>query len=264
MQPDFLIAAMGRSGSTMIANWLTRPPGQLVLIEPFLLALHNPQMLHRQFEDFGIPATADAWEVADADWQARFKRLFAPRLAGRRWAVKEVLGEEHRRFLAAFAPPRVVITVRNIADIAASFLEKHRLQGNRHRFDAGWVAAYCRREASAIVALKETLAAQGTPHRITRYEDFVASAEERTALADFTGWAGGGEVARHLDSLGRSFEAERHGSSGIRSGIDGGIDSGIGSAAPSLASRGLEPAEVALVAEIAADCAAYSAAFGYS
>jgi len=250
-RPDFLIASLGRSGSTMIANWLTRPPEQIVLIEPFLFDLQNPAMLHRQFAELGIPASPEEWAFADADWQARFQRLFAPRLQGKRWAIKEVLGSEHRKVLAAFAPPRVVVTVRDIDAIAASFLEKHRLQGNRDRFDSAWVAAYCQRETELITALCETLRAQGTPHRITRYEDFVASAGERAALAAFTGWAGEGDVARHLGHLGRSFEAERHGG-------------GIGQSAPSLAARALEPEERALVAEITECCAAYRAAFGYS
>lgn len=251
LRPDFIIASLGRSGSTMIANWLTRPPGEIVLIEPFLFALRNPAMLHSQFADFGIAATAEEWSHPDADWQARFARLFAPRLARRRWAVKEVLGDEHRKLIAAFAPPKVVITVRDIDAIAASFLEKHRRQGNRHRFDAAWVADYCRRETSQIMALREELAASGTPCRVVRYEDFTASQAERTALADFVGWAGEGDVGRHLGDFGRGFERERHGDS-------------VGSAQPDIASRQLEAEELSLVGAIAEDCAAFRAAFGYA
>ena len=36
-RPDFYIAAMGRSGSTMIDNWLTSTPDHLVLVEPSFL-----------------------------------------------------------------------------------------------------------------------------------------------------------------------------------------------------------------------------------
>ena len=249
-RPDFLMASLGRSGSTMFSNWLTRPPGQIVMIEPFLFAKANPAMLHRQFAELGMAATPEEWTQSDADWQARYRRLFAPRIAGRRWAVKEVLGEEHRMFLAAFGPLPVVLTVRDIDAIAGSFLEKHRLQNNRHRFDAGWVDEYCRRETGLIMALHAELVAAGTPCHVVRYEDFVASAAERAALATFTGWAGDGDVARHFGHLGRGFEAERHGG-------------GISRAAPSLAARALEPEEVTLVAEITESCADYRAAFGY-
>jgi len=249
-RPDFLIASMGRSGSTMIANWLTNPPGQIVLIEPFLFARANPAMLHRQFAELGMAATAEEWAFTDADWQARFQRLFAPRLAGRRWAVKEVLEEEHRKLLAAYGPRPVLITVRDIDAIAASFLEKHRLQGNRHRFDGDWVATYCRRETDAILALRSDLAEAGTPCRVVRYEDFVASAAERAAVAAFVGWEGDGDVARHFGHLGRSFEAERHGGA-------------VSNSAPAITARGLDPDELSLVRAIADDCATYRTAFGY-
>jgi hypothetical protein len=250
-RPDFLIAALGRSGSTMISNWLTRPPGEIVLIEPFLFAAANPAMLHRQFDHLGLAASAEEWATSDADWQARLRRLFAPRLAGRRWAVKEVLGEEHRKVLAAFGPLPVVITVRDIDAIAASFLEKHRLQNNRHRFDEQWVADYCRRETGLIMALHAKLVDEGTPALVMRYEDFVASSAQREALARFVGWPGEGDVTRHMDHLGRAFEAERHGG-------------GVGAGAPDIAARGLESEELELVAEITAACAAYRATFSYA
>lgn len=251
LRPDFLMASMGRSGSTLIANWLTDPPARVVLIEPSLFALRNPDMVRAQLPAFGAPADDAEWTFPDADWRARFHRLFAPRLAGRRWALKEVLVEECRRVMAAFAPPRVVVTVRDIGAIAASFFEKHRIQNNRHRFDAGWVAAYCRRESAAMVALCEGMAREGLPHHVVRYDDFVASAEVRAALAAFVGWPGGGDPQRHLGALGRGFEAERHAG-------------GIGTRSPALPERALEPDELALIPGIVADCAAYQEAFGFA
>ena len=250
-RPDFVMASLGRSGSTMIANWLTHPPGEIVLIEPFLFAPTNPEMLHRQFAELGMPATAEEWAHQDADWQARFARLFAPRLTGRRWAVKEVVGEEHRKLIAAFGPLPVVFTVRDIDAIAASFFEKHRLQGNRDRFDVEWVANYCRRETGLITALRAELEATGTPCHVVRYEGFVASEEERAILARFVGWAGEGDVARHMGHFGRSFETRRHGAV-------------VSGATPPLAARGLEPEELRLVSAIAEDCADYRATFGYT
>jgi hypothetical protein len=250
-RPEFLMASMGRSGSTMMANWLTAPPERVVLIEPSFFALRNPNMVRVQLPEFSVPASDAEWMFADADWQARFTRVFAPRLAGRRWALKEVLVAESRRIMATFAPPRVVVTVRDIAAIAASFLEKHRLQGNRDRFDAGWVGAYCRRESAAMVALCQDMAAQGAAYHVVRYEDFAASPAIRARLAEFVGWPGGGNPQRHFGKLGRGFEAERHAS-------------GIGTHTPSLPERALEPGELALLAGIEADCAAYQAAFGYT
>ncbi|MDF8332099.1 hypothetical protein [Novosphingobium cyanobacteriorum] len=249
-RPDFHIAAMGRSGSTMIANWLTVPPGQVVLVEPFLFALRNPDMVRVQLEGLGLAPSDAEWTHPDATWQDRFARLFAPRLAGRRWALKEVLASEHARVLEAFAPPRVVVTVRDLRDIAASFFEKHRIQDNLHRFDHQWVHDYCLREAAEMVALCDRLEREGTPWRAVRYEDFTASAAERQALANFVGWQAGGDVTRHLDRLNRGFEAERHGS-------------GISATRRAWADRDLLPQERALAEAIAAESPAYQSRFGY-
>ncbi len=249
-RPDFLMASMGRSGSTMIANWLTDPPERVVLIEPSFFALRNPNMVRVQLPEFSEPAGEEEWTYPDTDWQARFHRLFAPRLAGRRWALKEVLVAESQRVIEAFAPPRVLVTVRDIAAIAASFFEKHRRQNNRHRFDTGWVEAYCRRESAAMVALCAAMKAHGLPHHVVRYDDFVASPEVRSGLAQFVDWPGGGDPQRHFGKLGRAFETERH-------------TSGISTRTPSLPERALEPDELALIPAILADCAAYQAYFGF-
>ena len=248
--PDFYIAAMGRSGSTMIANWLTLPPDQIVLIEPFLFSLANPPMLRIQLENLNLAVSDAEWDYPDATWQDRFARLFAPRLAGKRWALKEVLTIEHERVIAALVPQRVVVTVRDIRDIAASFLEKHKIQNNLHRFDHEWVHAYCLRETEGIVALCDQLDAAGTPWRAVRYEDFTASAAERAALAAFVGWPAGGDVARHLDRLDRGFETDRHGG-------------GINAASRRWEDRVLDADERALAETIAQSCAAYRARFGY-
>lgn len=249
-RPDFLMASMGRSGSTMIANWLTQPPERVVLIEPSLFALRNPDMVRVQLPAFSVPADDTEWTFPDSDWQSRFRRLFAPRLDGRRWALKEVLVAESTRVMAAFAPLRVVVTVRDIGMIAASFLEKHRRQGNQDRFDAGWVGAYCRRESAAMVALCRTMDRDDVPYHVVRYEDFVASPQARACLSAFVGWPGGGDPQRHFGKLGRAFEIGRHAS-------------GVSTHSPSLPERALEPEELALLPAILADCAAYQDAFGF-
>ncbi|TCU59817.1 hypothetical protein EDF58_102505 [Novosphingobium sp. PhB57] len=249
-RPDFYIASMGRTGSTMIANWLTLPPEQIVLIEPFLFALKNPTMLRTQLENLGLGATDAEWGFADTTWRGRFRRLLAPRLAGRRWALKEVLAAEHRPVLEYFAPPCVVVTVRDMRDIAASFMEKHRIQDNLHRFDDTWVLSYCLREAQEIVELCEFLSSRGTRWRVVRYEDFIRSDADRASLAEFVGWPGGGEVGRHLTQLGRGFETERHGNA-------------INAASRRWEERTLHPLERAFAERIAAECTTYQTFFGY-
>src|SRR5439155_14370338 len=134
LRPDFYIASIGRSGSTLLCNWLTRLPDQLVFNEPFFCRTDNSRLLKIQLDGFGMPATPAEWEARDEAAEERFERLMANRLDGRRWAFKEVLCEEHGRAHDHFDPPKVMITVRNIVDVALSFFEKHRAQANLARF----------------------------------------------------------------------------------------------------------------------------------
>jgi hypothetical protein len=247
--PDFYVAAIGRSGSTMLCNWLSRPPEQLVFNEPFFRRATNPRLLRIQLADFGMAASDAEWCEADASGRDRFRRLMAHRLEGRRWAFKEVLCEEHFAVLGAFRPPRVVITVRDIGDVALSFFEKHRLQDNLDRFDDRWVVDYCLRESSGILEFREILIQRGVPHHVARYEDFAGSEQKRQEIANFVGWRGGGDTAAHLAEFDRAFEVERHGR-----GISAPLSAG---------ERRLNDKERELARTISERCGKYQALFGY-
>ena len=213
MRPDFYIAAIGRSGSTLLCNWLTRAPHQLVFNEPFFCRRSNSRLLRIQLANFGMAASAGEWREREETAEERFERIMAKRLEDRRWAFKEVLYEEHEKVLAGFAPPKIVITLRNIADAALSFFEKHRTQDNLDRFDDEWVTRYCIRESAGIVQLTKELDARRIPRFLLRYEDFIQSEQARKAVQNFLGWTGGGEVAAHFHDFDRGFEIDRHGSS---------------------------------------------------
>lgn len=249
-RPDFYIAAMGRSGSTALCNWLTSPPDEIVFAEPSFTRLRNPRLLPIQLEAFGIAATKEDLAHPDASPEKRFERLMVPRLAGKRWAFKEVLCEEHGRVLDMFAPARVLVTVRNIRDVALSFFEKHREQRNLDRFSDDWVEDYCVRESAGLVSFRNLLEVRGIPHYALRYEELARSHETQRSAASFVGWRGGGRVDSHLAEFGREFETLRHGSA--------------------FSGRLRVPNERALSFEIqqAADrisekCSAYQQAFGY-
>lgn len=250
-RPDFYVAAIGRSGSTMLCNWLTRPPRQLVFIEPFFMRTSNPRLLRIQLAHFGMPASDCEWTREDQTAAARFQRLMGARLEQRRWAFKEVLCEEHFRVLDAFAPPRVVITVRDIADVALSFFEKHRLQQNLHRFDDQWVVDYCLREGSGILDFIDRLQDRKIPFLILRYEDFTRSEQARRDAAAFVGWEGGGAIDTHLREFDREFEVHRHGST-----ISGSLRHRTG--------RELDKEAFDLADSIAQRLGSYQAAFRYA
>ncbi len=249
--PDFYIAAIGRSGSTLLSNWLTRPPDRLVFIEPFFLRTSNPRLLRIQLANFGLPVDDQDWSRGDTDAAQRFRRIMGPRLIGRRWAFKEVLCEEHFKILDAFAPPRVVITVRNIADVALSLFEKHRLQNNLDRFDDAWVSEYCLRESAGILEYQELLARRGIPFHVLRYEDLIRSDAARLGVADFVGWEGGGVIDSHLAQFDRGFEVERHGRE-------------VSGQARDRAERRLGARQLETADGIAERCSSYQSAFGYA
>lgn len=248
--PDFYIAAMGRSGSTMICNWLTHPPEQLVFIEPSFLEVENPRLLRIQLANFGMPASDEEWAPRDESGAQRFARLMAPRLKGRRWAIKEVLCSQHRSVVERLTPGRIIISVRNIRDVALSFFEKHRQQDNLHRFSDDWVADYCRREAGGLIKLRDELTKRRIAYDVIRYEDFTQSAQSRASFSSFVGWQGDGDVVAHLKEFDREFEVNRHGSA-------------VSASLRRENERLLASEQIGLAQAIEGQCTDYQLAFGY-
>ncbi|WP_205480829.1 hypothetical protein [Sphingomonas arenae] len=249
-RPDFYIAAIGRSGSTALCNWLTSPPSELVFSEPSFTRLRNPRLLPIQLAAFGMPASDEELAFADPSPIARFQRLMAPRLEGKRWALKEVLCEEHALVLDMFAPPRVLLTVRDIHDIALSFFEKHRIQDNLNRFSDQWVKDYCVRESAGLVAFRNFLEIRGIPHYVIRYEELTRSPDVRRSVASFVGWRGDGRVDSNFAEFDRGFEALRHGPA-------------FSGRLRSRGERALRTEECRLAERIVECCSAYQRAFGY-
>lgn len=202
---------MGRSGSTALANWLTRAPHEIVFVEPFFLHPRTSRLLRIQLQGLGLGVRDEEWNGRSGTPLERFEKLVVPLLRGRRWAVKEVLSDEHFAYQETFHPPRVIITVRNIVDVALSFFEKHRMQGNLERFSDEWVLDYCRRESDGILRFKGHLDNLQVPSLVVQYEELIRSSDCRRRAADFVGWEGGGAVQANLEEFDRAFELRRHG-----------------------------------------------------
>jgi hypothetical protein len=185
-QMDFYIAALGRSGSTALANWLTTPPTHLVFHEPNLLREKPTRLFHMQLED----------------WNVDEESAFAAH-----WAVKETQADMHSAMVARFKPSKVLICVRRVRDAALSLFEKHRRQNLLHRYSDAWSADYLVREATGLVSFAEELDQLGIPNRTIRYEDFGEEALQ--SVAAWVGWPGGGDYARGFVSFGRGYEMDR-------------------------------------------------------
>jgi len=243
--PDFYIAAMGRSGSTMLCNWLSTPPERIVFNEPFFDRPMNSRLLRIQLENLGMTVSDEEWAQADESPMTRFVRLMGGRLRRRRWAAKEVLCQEHFAMTSAFRPPRVIVTVRDIEDVALSFFEKHRIQENMDRFSDDWVAEYCLRESAGMVDYVAHLEASGIPFHVALYEDFARSEEDLSRIAAFAGWPGGGDPAANFEDFDRGFEARRH----------------AGGERPP--SRALPDSCIRTAGDLGDRCSSYQARFGY-
>jgi len=144
----------------------------------------------------------------------------------------------------------VLITVRDIGDVALSFFEKHRTQGNLDRFSDDWVVRYCLEESKGILEYQLSLVKKGVPNRVVRYEDVTNSPAELASVEAFVGWPGGGSTSKHFVEFDRSFEVERHGTS-------------ISDRTRSRSDRNLGYDQVRLSETIAEQCADYQRAFGY-
>lgn len=180
------MAALGRSGSTALANWLTTPPTHVVLHEPNLLAETPTRLLEIQLTEWGMTREQ--------------------MLAGH-WAAKEVQTELHHRMIDAFQPAKIVLCVRNIRDAALSLFEKHRRQDSLARYSDDWAADYMLTEAEGLVRLADRLDREAVPWRAMRYEEF--SEQSLRELAEWLGWPGGGDMTRGFKAFGRAFEADR-------------------------------------------------------
>ena len=236
LNPDLYIASMGRSGSTLIANWLSVPErGQYVFVEPNLLQGVSP-LLSTQLERFGLGADPPGVATLEA---------FASGMAGRQWGVKEVKGMLHDHVGAAILPSCVVITVRDIAEVYLSLVEKHRVQGVEDRFDPAWSADYCMRESAYLLGMGRA----NPSYHVVRYHEFVASPAIRDHLSEVTGFAGGGTVDFNFDLYSRSYE----------SGMFQGRIAPRKQAYHTITERDVQAAR-----DVSAQCAGYQAHFGYA
>lgn len=250
LRPDLYIAAIGRSGSTMLCNVLTCEPDQIVFIEP---KFHTPpyrNMLMPQLLQYGMEISENQHKQAQGLAPlAMLDRLLGPQLRPIKWGFKEVQCSEHQRVLEAFDPTHILVSVRNIFNITLSFMEKHRRQGNEDLFPPSWVLDYCLRESLGLVQFCQHLSVTGHSFSIVRYEDFTQNPHFRATLEKALGWKFGDKSDRFMDGFNRTFEARRHKGRGFRE--------------PSVAERNLTQEHVGLARAIETRCAEYQHYFGY-
>ena len=210
VQMDVFIAGIGRSGSTLLANLLTKPQQRWILVEPGLTRHGMGDHVRRQAERFGIQIAPDEWQGPRRDESAlqRFQRTLQSHVGNIRWGVKEVNMTGADELINIFRPKAVLLSVRNIRDCAISIYEKNQAVGQISHSEE-WMVDRLLSAANALIRFKRALA-QNTL-RVVRYEEFVSDPGERVRLAEWLNWPVDGDPAWCMDIFGRQNEPNIHG-----------------------------------------------------
>jgi hypothetical protein len=222
---DVLIVGPARSGSTLLANLLTTPPGRVVLIEPGITRGGMLEYVRRDVERYGWSIDAETWHRPDESSQERFERLLRPRLRTvERWGVKEVNPAGLPALIELCPPRHVLLSVRDIRACAISMKEKESLQGPIYREaltpkSDEWLRMRLLEGAAASVRMLVSPPPRSVV-TVARYEDIVSSPEHRAVVERALDWPLDGNPAGSLEAQGRAFEIERHGGRVAATSID--------------------------------------------
>lgn len=208
--PDLFVAALGRSGSTLLANLLTTPPHRWLVVEPRFADASTGRDVIAQARSFGLDVDPNEWLPRPGETPAqRIGRVFGERLRRlQRWGLKEVRPNLLEPTLTRLRPKRVVVLVRDLRDVALSLYEKS-LRDNHPERGEAWLRDYLIAAPTGVLAVAN--AATGPNQRVVRYEDLVGDPAYRAELASWLDWPLDGQPDRNLAELyGRGQEVERH------------------------------------------------------
>ncbi len=212
---DIYIAAMGRSGSTLLCNLMTFEPGHLCIHEPWFMNGMSNESARVQFAQAGIDIAEEIWRHGvlprrHDSYLLRYRELIAPALSRlTRWGAKEVRGEFHLPTILTIRPKRILLLGRDIRQVAFSLYSKDLTEGSSEEMARKFSFGYASLAARKLVELREML-----PHpnfSIARYEDFSASISALSELARVLDWPFAGTPNANFDTFGRASEAKRHG-----------------------------------------------------
>ena len=209
-RPDLFIAAMGRSGSTMLANLFTTPPERWVLVEPRLADASTGRDVLDQARSFGWDLTDGHWCLAPGeDALQRIHRVFAARLRGlKKWGVKEVRSELFGPTINILRPRQTLVLVRDLRDVAISLHAKI-IRDDNPNYDEDWLRGYLTKTPKAIVDLARDV--EQLDHMTVRYEDLVRDLGVRVKIAQWAEWPLDGAPDRNLATVfGRGREVALH------------------------------------------------------
>lgn len=213
-RPRVYIAAMGRSGSTMLANLLHNPPGCVALVEPNLLSDAPTAECLRQ--------AAESGQQDGEPWSAVLDRA-------RAWGLKEVRADLHEPTIRLLRPQHILVLLRDPLAAAVSLYEKGIADGDLHRL--AWLEARAREPLRVLPAVAVDPRAV-----VVAYERFVTDDSSRDALARYIDWPLTGDPNRGLARWNRAREIGLHGGA-VTAKRAGPLEPGVSSEAVGFAHR---------------------------
>lgn len=212
-QAHVFIAAMARSGSTLLCDLMTVPRQRFCIVEPWFVLGVRGDSLAEQFErNAGLPKKqfeAETRHRSHARFLERYRSVLAPSLSRlERWGVKEVRPELHQPTIDTINPRRIVVLVREISSVISSLQIKNRRNGISDEQSLAWIQNYIPIAAETLIAV-----ADRSDSLVVRYEDFIGSPDTRASLAKSIDWPLDGTPNASFDIFGRHAEAARHGGS---------------------------------------------------
>ena len=211
---DLVIYGMMRSGTTLLADRLTCRPHSLVLTEPNCHLNDWGKHTLEQLKAFGIEIDERLWDPAQwKDMEHFFCEHIQPRLAQIPfWGVKLAHFEGWARFLDTYRPTHLVLSVRDIRDVALSCLELERRRPPGKGHDHRWVEDRILHDAKELVEMSRR------EHIRVRYEDLCTDQALLPDLAEKLGLPKLGEAGFAIDFFpDRAYEKQRHGNAGVSS-----------------------------------------------
>jgi len=209
---NVFIAAMGRSGSTILANKLTRPPESLVFIEPHLAQggniniVHGMKLIGRDFDEKSdLKYLNEVWKTNPDQYTGEFFRKLGQIDF---WGFKEVEPWLFEPSVQIFNPLKIIILVRDLEQVFYSYYEKSFRQNKLDNLGIEWIERRIKRAADAQLNLLKKYPDITIVVNYNQKNDDTYLKDKVFSFIGFNGGVDGG--IGHFGFQRRSWEIERN------------------------------------------------------
>lgn len=206
---DFYIAALPRSGSTVISNMLSDPQTMSIcLIEPHFNSGAKGVLVSKQLAPY-IDVSFEALEQMRSrmDREQWYEKVLKPTLSTLNcWGVKEVRPELHCATISYLKPKVIILSLRDLQSAFASLLDKCHF--DMGKTDLNYAIEFT--EKFLTDSCKELLKIDSEHQCIgIPYVSEISSDKVRRKLEAQTNLKLSGEPNQHFDFIGRQREVEK-------------------------------------------------------